>query len=309
MSSPPEFRGLFGPHGDSEDWLETVRRLPDSPNGVPRFQTKGKALEFVEDYVTHHGGSNPDHPHLQHIFTMLVGWEQIESILLPAIAKARKEPSFAPKVPRTYGKEPNQSTDNIYEREETSEVMRTVAERLDFPIHKCTTPASTLNTLKYLFFHMKCGIFVMIRNGQLRIFAPFVNVDYKNTWSDHLRIEGDGSLETYYTQKVGLTREEKIEPDKSKWWANGNIICNELSKFDDKSKAQHWGDHFLAPLRDMLCEACRERKVRPRHGGGSETCLLLCISRRSLTFFASFFFRRCQIVNSFSTSVIIRSSK
>jgi hypothetical protein len=118
-----------------------------------------------------------------------------------------------------------------------------------------------MNTLKYLFYHMKCGIFVMIRNKQLRIFAPFVNSDYRNTWGDKLTLEGDGSLDTYYTNKSGLYREEQIENDRSKWWANGNIICNELTKEEDKSKMQHWGDHFLAPLRDMLAEACRERNL------------------------------------------------
>jgi hypothetical protein len=81
-----------------------------------------------------------------------------------------------------------------------------------------------------------------------------VNIDYRNTWSEHLRLEGDGTLDTYYTQKAGLYREEQIEPDRSKWWANGNIICNELTKLEDVTQSQHWGDHFLAPLRDMLGE-------------------------------------------------------
>jgi len=74
--------------------------------------------------------------------------------------------------------------------------------------------------LKYLFFHMKCGIFVMIKDGKLRVFAPFVNSDYRNTWGDKLTLEGDGSLDSYYTQKAGLYREENVEKDKFKWWAN-----------------------------------------------------------------------------------------
>jgi hypothetical protein len=68
-------------------------------------------------------------------------------------------------------------------------------------------------------------------------------------------------LNEYYTQKAGLYREENIEPDMSKWWANGNIICNELSKDNDTSKMQHWGDQFLSPLRDMLAEACNQRQI------------------------------------------------
>ena len=217
----------------------------------------------MTEYNTHNGGSNPKQPHLMHIFTMLTSWEQIEAILLPGIAKARSEPSFANEVPRDYltSQPPDNNSENVYERIESWHVAREINYRLNLPIHRCTTPASTTNTLKYLFYHMKCGIFVMIRDGKLRIFAPFVNSDYRNTWGDKLTLEGDGSLDTYYTKKSGLYRDEEIEKDKSKWWANGNIICNELSKPEDRDKMQFWGDQFLAALRDMLGEACRERKL------------------------------------------------
>jgi len=147
---------------------------------------------------------------------------------------------------------------------ETKQAWQVVSEinyRLNLPIHRCTTPASTYNTLRYLFYHMKCGIFVMIRDSKLRIFAPFVNSDYRNTWGDKLNLEGDGSLNSYYSQKDGLYRDEEVEPDKTKWWANGNIICNELSRPEDRDKIQFWGDQFLAALRDMLGEACRERRL------------------------------------------------
>ena len=253
-----ELRGIFGNHGDSKEWLNSVSKFP---NGVPRFDSKQEALDFMKEYNQHHGGSNPDNPHLQHIFTTLVGWGQIEKYLLPALEKARQEPSDAPNVPRSYGDTPDDASDNVYEKGATKEVMDAIAQRLEVPFHRTTTVVSTLNTLRYLFFHMKCGILVVIRNGHLRIFAPFVNDDYRNTWADRLKIEGDDSLDLYYTQKAGLYREEQIEPDRSKWWANGNIICNELTKLEDKEMSQHWGDHFLAPLRDMLAEACRLRQL------------------------------------------------
>lgn len=271
-SAPPEIRGMFGEKGDSANWLDEVGKFP---NGVPRFNSRAECLEFMENYCTYHGGSNPKRPQLMHIFTMLTSWEEVESILIPNIVKARKEPSFVDSVPRDYlsdnksdakshvdeKKETDGQHSNIYESEEAKAVVDAINFRLDLPIHKCTTIASTMNTLKYLFFHMKCGIFVMIRNGKLRIFSPFVNSDYRNTWGDALKLEGDNSLDTYYTKKAGLYREENIEKDRSKWWANGNIICNELVKDADKSKMQFWGDHFLAPLRDMLAEACRERNI------------------------------------------------
>jgi len=252
---------MFGPKGDSMNWNDAVSGFP---NGVPRFESRAECKKFMEEYNTYNGGSNPEYPHLMHIFTMLVSWDQIEKILLPNINKARQEYS-APKYQVSHNEKNNDANEsgrvNIYEQEETANVRKDIAFRLDTPIHKCTTPASTTYTLKYLFFHMKCGIFVMIRNGQLRIFCPFVNQDYRNTWGDQIKLEGDNSLDTYYSKKAGSYREEHIEKDRFKWWANGNIICNELCKPSEKDTMQFWGDHFLAALRDLLGEACRERTI------------------------------------------------
>ena len=140
------------------------------------------------NYNTFHGGSNPYNIQLKHIFTMLTNWKQIECILLPNIIQARKE-----------DKEDKESStsnnnNNVYESIDATKVMDAINFRLNLPIHKCTTISSTMNTLKYLFFHMKCGIFVMIKNGKLRIFAPFVNSDYRNTWGDVIKLEGDDTL-------------------------------------------------------------------------------------------------------------------
>ena len=188
---------------------------------------------------------------------------EIERILIPGIRKARSEPSFAKQVSRDYlVEEPkDNNSKNVYETKDSWNAIDDINYRLNLPIHRCTTPTSTYNTLKYLFYHMKCGIYVMIRDGKLRIFSPFVNSNYRNTWGDKLTLEGDGSLNTYYSLKDGLYRDEEIEPDKSKWWANGNIICNELSKPEDRDTMQYWGDQFLAALRDMIGEACRERTM------------------------------------------------
>ena len=129
----------------------------------------------MTEYNTYHGGSNPEFPHLQHIFTMLVNWDQIENILLPNIEKARAEPSFAKKVPSDHLDDitskdsvPETKSNNVYEQPEAYDVIKDIKFRLNLPIHRSTSNASTINTLKYLFFHMKCGIYVMIRNGQLR---------------------------------------------------------------------------------------------------------------------------------------------
>jgi hypothetical protein len=221
---PPEIRGLLGTHGDSISWLNAVSKFP---NGVPRFNTKEECITFMKEYNALHGGSNPQYPHLQHIFTLVVGWEQITTLLFPAIEKARLEQQQKQFYPSTSnGSAPTiESTNmNIYDQPECGSVVDAIEERLNVSFHRCTTVNSTLNTFKYLYYHMKFGIFIKIQDSELRIFAPFVNIDYQNTWSQNLTIDGDGTLDTYYTQKAGLYREEQIEYNKSKWWANGNII-------------------------------------------------------------------------------------
>lgn len=102
--------------------------------------------------------------------------------------------------------------------------------------------------ISYLFHHMRCGIYVMIRAGKLRLCAPFVNAKYRNTWSGALKWrvakpgaqqapQGGGTVEDmpfgqdvegYYEAKmVTGYREENVVPNVEEWWANGNIICNE----------------------------------------------------------------------------------
>ena len=86
--------------------------------------------------------------------------------------------------------------------------------RFDLPIHRTMTRHSTLNTLSYLYHHMRCGIFVMIRNNQVAIFCPFVNKDYRNNWED-VEVDGekskgleldskDGSVSAYVNMLAGV---------------------------------------------------------------------------------------------------------
>ena len=107
------------------------------------------------------------------------------------------------------------------------------------------------------------NISLNIGDGKVRMFCPFSNRDYENTWSGKLKIEGDGTLDDYYSKKVGICRPENIVHDTSVWWANGNIICNEITPNKNESKydIQVWGDQFLSPLRDMLAEACNQRQI------------------------------------------------
>ncbi|CAM9364725.1 unnamed protein product, partial [Phaeothamnion confervicola] len=142
--------------------------------------------------------------------------------------------------------------------------MDGVRRRLDLPFHKVITRRSTINTLLYLFEHMRCGIFVMIRANRLVIFAPFVNKDYRNDWEGGDKPALDPkykSLEDYYRAKEASGyRREQVLQDRGQWWANGNIICNEHQR-PGEPHSQYWGDQFMSALRDLLQEACETRLV------------------------------------------------
>ena len=38
---------------------------------------------------------------------------------------------------------------------------------------------------------MRSGIYVMIRQNKVRMFAPFVNEDFRNAWGPRLKLEGN----------------------------------------------------------------------------------------------------------------------
>ena len=136
-----------------------------------------------------------------------------------------------------------EQTESVYDYTNAHRVYQYLLSRLDLSVHHVMTSHSTLNTLRYLFYHMKCGIYVMIRNNQLVIFSPFVNKHYTNNWGSALAFDSvDGTLESYYAAKRTSYRQEEII-DPSQWWANGNIICNEHEASTSSSSS---GVHTIA---------------------------------------------------------------
>ncbi|RQM20918.1 hypothetical protein B5M09_006431 [Aphanomyces astaci] len=168
------FRGCRGIFAWEDEPDPTWKAAVESHGGgVPKFATKGECEEFVQKHCA--PGSNPDFRNLQHIFTMLVTWTQIAKILIPAMEKVDKDYPF--KAPADLGVR----NDNRFH---DTDVEKGIKWRMDLPFHRETNRESTMHTLKYLFFHMRCGILVMIRNGRVVLFAPFANKDYENNWSE-----------------------------------------------------------------------------------------------------------------------------
>ncbi len=82
--------------------------------------------------------------------------------------------------------------------------------RLDLPFHAKLNDFSVGHTLSYLWNHMKCGVYVKIRQNRLAMFVPFHNLEYKNAWTKAAEKHLPGSkefgqtLEDYYAEKVAL---------------------------------------------------------------------------------------------------------
>ena len=244
--------------------------------------------------------------HLTHIFTMLVTWNQVEERLLAArreydvrwppralggareLARLLAENRFFDGDDDGDGGGGDDGGGDAAAAAARSAAQRTLPHcrapvpvglvdaelraRLALPVHRVLSPDSTEATLRYLWHHMRSGVYVLIRAGRLAMFAPFVNgARYRNVWGDVLRVRDGLDMAAYYAHKMQAEgcKEENFLPDKREWWANGNIICNEHCKRADLRAAggateratQWWGDQFLAPLKDMLAEACRLRAM------------------------------------------------
>uniref|UniRef100_M4BXL6 Glycosyl transferase CAP10 domain-containing protein n=1 Tax=Hyaloperonospora arabidopsidis (strain Emoy2) TaxID=559515 RepID=M4BXL6_HYAAE len=252
MDEQPMLRGIFAfEDEETPEWRRVV--MSETSSGVPKFATKTECEAFIRRHCWR--GSNPDFPKLQHVFSLLVDWKQITEILLPKIEE------YDLKYP--VGSTPPVSADNRFARDEGLPIAEGVDYRVNLPFHQQTNRESTIHTLHYLFFHMRCGIFVMIRRRRVVIFAPFANKSYVNNWGQHVTVDSsDGTLSAYYREKWQYYRRENIIPDVNKWWANGNIICNEHCRYRNKEdESQYWGDQFLTQLRDMLEDACKHRNL------------------------------------------------
>lgn len=133
------------------------------------------------------------------------------------------------------------------------------------------------NTLQFMFFHVKNGIYVKIKDGKLAAFAPFHNMEstYCNNWahvpsSRPLRIGNKdmhqvahASSETieamkeqvhlYYRKKKemwgSLYSDEGYNPDPRTWWANAGII-------DNVQTSDGWSTARNSELKEMLEKTC-----------------------------------------------------
>ena len=160
--------------------------------------------------------SNPLFPTLRHSVTMAVTWDQVlEFILEPHASLAPPRPA-KPRPPST-----------VFHRSFVGQLRKKARVFTK-------DPRAALYTMQYFWTYCRTGIFVSVRNGSLELFVPFCNMDYRNTWPEHVR-------QSFSPSRTLLPPEA--------WWLNGWVICDEIP--DDL-----WGDHWVTTIRNMVRECC-----------------------------------------------------
>ena len=134
---------------------------------------------------------------------------------------------------------------------------------------------SILNTFKYLFYHLKKAIFVVIRNSKLVIFLPFSNANYINPFTDKLYFDKDDLHNLY---KIKKTLKNKQTNSKLNELAKTRVaIFNKHFKTNLNLNRHQWilnncniraiskgnteGDHDLNIYKDLLEQLCDNYKI------------------------------------------------
>ncbi len=132
--------------------------------------------------------------------------------------------------------------------------------RLRNPLYHDWNAQSIVNTIKYVYWETRAGVFVSIKNNKLEAFLPFANAKYRNDWANQLSFFGVPSdskqpVKDYLAHKkkvLGNARRMMLNP--THWWANHHFLNVE-------SHPDVWGQHSLLEYYEMISEALSQHTV------------------------------------------------
>jgi hypothetical protein len=168
-----------------------------------------------------------------------------------------------------------------------------VPENTRLNLYSSRTPASTMDTFKYLFCKFKKGIYVKIREGRVVTFLPFSNAKFINEWYDRISVAKEtrvpsnknklhADIKSLLEKAAGITadallakmvaeegesvlrsgkginirsRTDRVEytKDIAKWYANNHLIRLESPISESCNEVN--------VMRDMIFDLCSERNV------------------------------------------------
>lgn len=112
------------------------------------------------------------------------------------------------------------------------------------------------NTFNYIFNKFKKGIFISIRNNELKVFLPFSNVNYTNEWHPFIKFNIEKATDVITRAQMNEGRSIKklsINQYISKWTCNNMLVRYEYPLSE--------GDSGIHQMCDMFTELCKHRKV------------------------------------------------
>jgi hypothetical protein len=122
--------------------------------------------------------------------------------------------------------------------------------------YKSVDADATLNTFRYIFHKFKKGIFVKIKNNQLKVFLPFSKANFTNEWYENIQQDSKEILELLKQISVAEGRpfdERKVNTNKKEWFGNNCLVRNE--------KPLSEGDSNVGNVKNMLEELCKQREI------------------------------------------------
>ena len=129
----------------------------------------------------------------------------------------------------------------------------------DFDIwdgHHDVTKDTVTDTFNYIFHKFKKGIFVKIKDNELKLFLPFSKANYTNEWSH--KIEMDHSQISELMRDVTVNEGYKFNPKRvnsnvNEWYGNNSLLRYEFPINE--------GDSNVGNVKNMMEELCRDRKI------------------------------------------------
>jgi hypothetical protein len=121
----------------------------------------------------------------------------------------------------------------------------------------------------YLFDVFKKGIFVYIKNGNIKTFLPFSNAEYRNDWGQNLRTEKGNFKKVIEIEEkthwvppfVPEKYHTMIQKDPNRWYANYCIFRNTIYKNDSLRFKDDEGDKSIVNFLELITELCYERNI------------------------------------------------
>lgn len=143
----------------------------------------------------------------------------------------------------------------INKKQYYNEIENNIKNILKLKIYQNLSNYTTINTLNYLFNHMRNAIYIKIRNNKVVQYQPFANYFYKNNWSDNIKFENSNNINEYIKYKSTYFKiYKKYITNIEQWWCNNIIINNE-------HRSDIWGVHSLKIYKEILDETCLNYKI------------------------------------------------